>query len=87
MSETRDSMTPMEKFYDAQVRELADQQPEAVRAQIEGAVAEPPAGPDEVNPWFFKHFHEPPVAHDTQLYNRLHGMKAALREAAGAFAD
>lgn len=87
MAQTRDSRTPMQKFYDAQVRELADQQPEEVRAQIESAFARPPADPDEVDPWFLEHFHAAPVAHDTLLFNRLSGMKAALREAAGAFAD
>lgn len=77
----QDDRTPLQKFYDNQVRELADQQPEAARDQIEAAFADAPANPDDVDPWFDKHFREAPVAHDTQLYNRMHALKAALRDA------
>lgn len=69
-------------LYDAHVRELADQQKAAVRKQLEKAFLEqPPQNVDDVDPWFLKHFHRPPVSHDTILFNRLRGMTAAIRSA------
>ena len=74
----------MQKFYDANIREFADQLPDPEREQIQAAFQQPPANPDDVDPWFLKHFHAAPVAHDTALFNRLSGMKAAIRDVAGS---
>jgi hypothetical protein len=78
-----DGRSAIERFYDRQVRELADQASEEAREQIEAAFAEPPKDADDVDPWFLANFHQPPVSHDTQLFNRLAAMKAQLREIAG----
>lgn len=84
MARTKDTRTALERFYDNQVRELVDREAdEAVREQVAAAFQAPPASPDDVDPWFEKHFHQPPVAHNTQLYSQLHAMKASLREIAG----
>lgn len=76
--------TALQALYDSAVRPLTDQQPEAVRDQVEAAFAEPPAGADAVNAWFEKHFHQPPVSHDTALFNQLQALKAAVRDAVSA---
>lgn len=79
----KDARTLMEQFYDTQLREIVDQKDEEVREQVQAAFDEPPATPDDVDPWFIKHFHAAPLSHDIPLYNALHAMKAQLREIAG----
>jgi len=32
-----------------------------------------------IDAWFDAHFHEPPVSHDTRLYNTLHAAKEELK--------
>lgn len=81
---TKDIRSALERFYDNAVRELVDRHAdEEVREQVAAAFKAPPANPDEVDPWFLKHFHQAPVAHDTQLFSQLHAMKAAIRIAVG----
>lgn len=82
-TKVQDDRTPMQRFYDNQVRELADRQTEEARAQIEAAFANPPSTPDGVDGWFEENFHKEPVSHDTALFSQLQAMKAALRSLAG----
>lgn len=80
----KDTRSPIERFYDNQVRELVSRHPdEEVRDQVEGAFKAPPAKPDDVDLWFETNFHRAPVSHDTQLYSQLHAMKAQLRLVVG----
>jgi hypothetical protein len=32
-----------------------------------------------IDAWFEEHFHQPPVSHDTRLYNTLHAAKEELK--------
>lgn len=72
--------TPLQKFFDAQLRDTVDQKPAAVRKQVEKAFAAPPTDADDVDPWFLRHFHKAPVSHDTELFNFLHSAKAGIRD-------
>jgi hypothetical protein len=76
--------TQMERLYDSAVRPIVDAHTDAgVRDQVAAAFAKPPATPDEVDAWFERHFHKPPVSHDTTLFNQLQAIRAAARDAAG----
>lgn len=77
----KDTRSPIERFYDDQVRELASHQAnEAVRDQVAAAFKAPPTTADGVDAWFEENFQHAPVSHDTQLYNQLYALKAQLRE-------
>lgn len=85
-SAPEDTRSPVQKLYDRRLRELVDQHPKAVRKQVAKAFDNPPANPDEVDPWFLEHFHKAPVSYDTDLFNRLQAIKAELMDAVSASA-
>lgn len=55
----------------------------AVREQIALAMDSIPADAGAVDAWFARSFRQPPIAHDTELYNALHKATGALKAALG----
>jgi hypothetical protein len=78
----KDTEAIVTAWYAANLADRVSRASAEAMAQVEGAVKElPPAtdasvtdirDEDTLESWFAKHFHRPPVSHDTELYNAIH---------------
>ena len=59
----------------------AEQMRVALEALLDALASADPEHPreDAILPWFEAHFHAPPIAHDTALYNAVHASLDELR--------